>query len=201
MCLLRSYGFTKSADDVWVLFKNAEKLPKGSDWHALEIVNGVFGGSIQLQKYVDSDRKAEETGEEDTHSFNIGAYIGGIHRQERKEKLRYYKKHISIVDDDEEAGVSLDTLYVESFNPYDGVEDREELDWAIGELRRYRKDWLLDYHMDVVIALRQASRGVPESIKILKQVIEEDVIASKLIWIILNSGYRLEELFEECRED
>lgn len=182
--LLRSYAFQKEVpDEVWNLFSKADKLGTGLDY-TLEIINAAMSGDINLNR-----------------EFNLQGYIYSINQTKEHEKRRRYKKNLRINYTADGVGnfgdsIPIDNLtaYVESIDEYEKIDNDHEVRYAIDEINRMSHDILIFHNVDIRTCLFQALRGMPESINLLKKLVNDNPQVGLYIETILGSGYPLENL-------
>ena len=104
-------------------------------------------------------------------------------------------------DDDENSGVSSDRIsyFVDSTDEYEILENSFELRYAINKFNSLQEYFLVNAKCDVKFAVRQALRGIPDSIELLKNLCNDYPVAGELLKIILGSGYTYEEIFPEVK--
>ena len=182
--LLRSYAFQKEVpDSVWNLFSKAEKLGTSLDY-TLEIIDAAMKGDINLNK-----------------EFNLQGYIYSINQTKKHEDRRRFKKNLRInytVDDEADFGdnIQADNLsgYVESIDEYEKIDNDSEVSYAISEINRMSHDIMIFHNVDIETCLSQANRGMPESINLLRKLVNDNPQVGLYIQTILASGYPLETL-------
>lgn len=182
--LLRSYAFQKEVPDtVWNLFSKADKLGTGLDY-TLEIIDAAMQGDINLNR-----------------EFNLKGYIYSINQARKHEDRRRYKKNLRInytVDDEADFGdnIQADNLsgYVESIDEYEKIDNDSEVSYAISEINRMSHDIMIFHNVDIETCLSQANRGMPESINLLRKLVNDNPQVGLYIQTILASGYPLETL-------
>lgn len=186
MSLLRSYSFNKVVtDDIWNLFKDAD-INRGWDY-SLEIIENAMSGGIQTSK-----------------SFSFYGYINNIEKNRRLEKHRSAKRHLHIKDsyDEEESyGVPESALntYVPQDDPYQKIDDDEEVYFAVNEINKMASEFLIFNKVNIQHCVRQALKGIPDAVSELKKLVEEDPHAGEMLRIILGSGYSFDILFSTER--
>lgn len=181
--LLRSYGFTKEVpSEVWELFKEAENVGDKLDY-TLEIIDAAMRGDINTSK-----------------KFNLGGYIYRIEKHKELERGRKKKKVLGICDSiDEYTGyeVPVDNLtgYVDQIDEFEKIENDEEVKYAVDEINKISSYLAINNHIDFSRCVRQALRGTPESINLLKDMVSNNPHAGNMLKIILESGREFDELF------
>ena len=112
--------------------------------------------------------------------FKLKEYVASIDRTRRLEGLREAKKavHLTDVSDDED-------------------ENKFELLQAVNQFNELQYYFMVNAKCDSKLAVRQALRGIPESIELVKNLCNDYPIAADLLKIILGSGYSYEQIFPE----
>lgn len=183
--VLRSFGFTEEVSgDIWNLFKNVSKLPAGMDYHVLEIIRAAQTGDINAKRYAEEGK-----------DFDIVSYIKKIEKNQRKECYRRKKRERVLLDDAdwEEEGVVAPPVFF--IDPYESVDNADELEKAVSWIHDNAMWILIECKIDIIHCMRQALKGIPESIQALKMMSEEYEVVGEKIFIVLSSGYSFEELF------
>ena len=127
--------------------------------------------------------------------FNITAYGNKVKRNRR---LCTYSKsynllHISSDSDSDElepyciseAEVSLAANQVDA---YSGVDDADELEYAIRKLDAMYVDLLIVYRVDFWLCLKLALAGMPEPVEKLRNMAEDNARFSSLLRILLSGA-------------
>ena len=186
--LMKSISFGKEVDpQIWDLFKDANEIGSRLDY-TLEIIDAAMSGNIDLSR-----------------EFELEKYINSINRTRKLEALREAKKVVHITedsyDDEENSGVSSDRIsyFVDSTDEYEILENSFELRYAINKFNSLQEYFLVNAKCDVKFAVRQALRGIPDSIELLKNLCNDYPVAAELLKIILGSGYTYEEIFPEVK--
>lgn len=178
--LLRSVSFnTECSPKVWELFEKANELGTKLDY-TLEIIEAAMQGRIDFEK-----------------DFKLKEYVASIDRARRLEGLREAKRavHVTDVSDDEDSsGVPYP---VDDRDDYEELENKFELQQAVDRFNEMQNYFLVNAKCDSKLAVRQALRGIPESIELVKNLCDEYPIAADLLKIILGSGYSYEQIFPE----
>lgn len=186
--LMKSVSFGDEVDPkIWDLFKDANEIGSRLDY-TLEIIDAALAGNIDFGR-----------------EFELEKYINSINRTRRLEALREAKKTVHITedsyDDEETSGVSLDRIsyFADSTDEYEILENSFELQYAVSQFDSLQEYFLVNAKCDVKLAVRQALRGIPDSIELLKNLCNDYPIAGELLKIILGSGYKYEEIFPEMQ--
>lgn len=178
--LLRSVSFnTECPTKVWELFEKANELGTKLDY-TLEIIEAAMQGRIDFEK-----------------DFKLKEYVASIDRTKRLEGLREAKRavHVTDVSDDEDSsGVPYPA---DDRDDYEELENKFELQQAVDRFNEMQNYFLVNAKCDSKLAVRQALRGIPESIELVKNLCDEYPIAADLLKIILGSGYSYEQIFPE----
>lgn len=187
--LMKSVSFGNEVDSkVWDLFKDANEIGSRLDY-TLEIIDAALTGNIDFNR-----------------EFELEKYINSIRRTRRLEALREAKKTVHITedsyDDEETSGVSSDRVsyFVDGTDEYAILEDSFELQYAIDKFNSLQDYFMVNARCDVKYAVRQALKGIPDSIELLKNLCSDYPVAGELLRIILGSGYKYEEIFPEVWE-
>lgn len=175
-------------DEIWDLFEKWEKVDEPFEY-VLEIIDAATAGRIDLD------------------NFNLAAYNKTIKKNENKVGNRRKNKILRITEDIDEAGVepyavpeAVVSLYAEQVDEYEKLENAEELKFAVKELRTLSVSILYDYRIDLFRCMQQALKGIPNSIKLLQELVNADPYIGSLIKIVLKSEKSLSELFPEIAE-
>ena len=129
--------------------------------------------------------------------FKLKEYVASIDRARRLEGLREAKRavHITDVSDDEDSsGVPYPA---DSRNDYEELENKFELQQAVDRFNEMQNYFLVNAKCDSKLAVKQALKGIPESIELVKNLCDEYPIAADFLKIILGSGYSYEQIFPE----
>lgn len=189
MALLRSYGFSKDIPyKVWELFKKANELGTQLDY-TLEIIDAAMDGKVNFEK-----------------EFNLKAYINAINHSRQLENYRRAKKvkRINVnwgepYDDENSVSEEIISGYVEQTDEYEKLVDDDEVLFAVSEINRMSADILIQNHLEIHTCITQALKGMPESIKLIQDLVADNPYAGELLQIILASGYSYEDLFSRKR--
>ena len=124
----------------------------------------------------------------------------------RLEGLRESKRVVHVADDsgddDDSSGVVSDKqmCFADTSDAYADFADACELQYAVEKLNSLNGYFMVNARCDVRLAVRQALRGIPDSIVLLKRLCEEYPVAADLLKIILGSGQPYESMFPEVYE-
>ena len=140
--------------------------------------------------------------------FNLDAYEATIRKNQHllKESEKKKKSYIdfsgSSDDFDDVAskgGIkaefeSLDTIE-EMKDAFEEVLLNEELDYAVSTIKSLNDDFIADYGTDLIFALKNAVRGIPQAVEEIKKICTDFSVVSELIETILTSKCEVEALF------
>ncbi|MCM1217794.1 MAG: hypothetical protein NC548_25160 [Lachnospiraceae bacterium] len=203
MSLLHSYSFENEVDArAYLPFAYSKKGGRGTDC-ALEVIDASLRGKIDLDRV---EQAALEEGDTDT-AFNLFAYNCEV--QKNRRKVSYVEAgrvlHISGIEEDdyiEAYGVpeSVVSEYADAGKPdeYEKLLDEEEVQYAMGVIMGMQNVLLIEYRINFWHCMRQALKGVPESIALMRRLAEDAPDIGELIWIILSSGRSVEELCQSA---
>jgi len=174
------------SNDIWSLFADWEETPDPFAY-TLEIVDAALSGRIALE------------------NFNLSAYNQTIRKNEVMMSNRRKSKILYIVDDSENSLAEpycIPETVVSPFagqeDAYEKFEDEEEVSYAVREIRDLRGVIISGYRLDVLYCIKQALKGIPESVKALKNLVNSDPFIGELIRVVLESGQPFAELFPEA---
>lgn len=194
MSMLRSYSFVKedyiNMGMLWSIFKPVARLDcKGCDY-VLEIVESALDGKLKIDG-VDTDGNA---------IFDLERYERKVEKNRKLEQARRHKREKVLLDDYDDLeteGVLADTISaLQTEDIAESIVNKAELEWALKYLDENFFDLLVWEKMDIKIALRQANKGIPESIQLIKKVVDKYPIMAEIIHIILSCGKPLEEILK-----
>lgn len=170
--------------------------------YVCEIIDAIHNGTakVDLGKVVDAvinnDKDALK------RVFNIEAYVNSIKKNQRlvNNTAARKKLHICEVDDDgtvEAYGVTESVIsnYAEQKDEYEEFIDNEETLYAVEQLYSMRSELMIEHRLDIIVCMKQAVRGIPQSIACLKKLVTEAPQIGELVKIILSSGKPVSELF------
>ena len=195
--LLRSYNFgtfmgvSELPVNVLNLFLPLAENPSKQIEFASEIVSAGLQGRIDFSK-----------------DFNLDAYEATIRKNQHllKESERKKKTYIDFSgsgdDFDEVASSGGIKADFESFNSVEEMTDafeevllNEELEYAVSTIKSLNNDFIADYGTDLIFALKNAVRGVPQAVEEIKNICKDFVVVSELIETVLKSNKSVELLF------
>lgn len=186
--MLKSYCFFHMGfhDGIWGLFEEWEKVSEPFAY-SLEVIDAAASGRIDMEH------------------FNLDAYNKTIRKNENKVENRRKNKVLHIMYDVSETvtepyGVpeSVVTEYAGQEDEYEKLEDEDEVLYAVREIRELDGVFRCEYRVDILHCIRQALKGLPESVRLLKKLVASDPFIGELIKIILESGQPFAELFPEA---
>lgn len=196
MSLMRSYsygsihGVSELSPEILGLFSDLVTTPEKKIEYASEIISAGLQGRIRFQ------------------NFNLDAYEATIRKNERLGKESKRKKEIfldtsdSSEDWDEvtaKGGIKPDTATVRAVNKmedvYEKLLDDDELRFAVDTIKSLQQSIMVEAHVDIVLTIKQALRGLSDSISVLQKVCDEYAIVAEQVKTILGSGLEFEELF------
>lgn len=193
---LRSYSFgtvlghSELPVEVIELFLDLSSNPEKKIEYASEI---VFAG---LQKRIRCDG-----------TFVLDAYERTIRKNEKLGKENRRKRECSIDysrDTEDEAkrdGSLVSVEYVSSHvvekitDAYEQLIFEDELRYAISTIKKLQPVLLVSAKIDILHTIKQALKGLPDSIELLQQVCSQYDVVAEQIKVILGSGYQFQELF------
>ena len=139
--------------------------------YVCEIIDAIHNGTakVDLGKVVDAvinnDKDALK------RVFNIEAYVNSIKKNQRlvNNTAARKKLHICEVDDDgtvEAYGVTESVIsnYAEQKDEYEEFIDNEETLYAVEQLYSMRSEIMIEHRLDIIVCMKQAVRGIPQSI-------------------------------------
>lgn len=194
MSLLRSFSFgqfhgvTELPENVLSLFTSLVEDPTKKIQYASEIISAGLQGNIDFSR-----------------EFNIDAYEATITRNQRLGVSKRSKK-VSFLDmasdsSDEPAagGVRVDIASLQNVSQmedaYEQLMDEDELKYAISAIKSIQPVLVVEARMDLLYTMRQALKGIPDSVKMLRQVCEDYEVLGEHIKVVLGSGYSFDEMF------
>jgi cell fate (sporulation/competence/biofilm development) regulator YmcA (YheA/YmcA/DUF963 family) len=197
MSLLRSYSFghvcgvTELPENVLNLFIDLVNNPNKKIEFAGEIISAGLLGNIDFER-----------------EFNIDAYEATIRKNQRlgiesKRKKEVFLDFSDNNDDWDEVaqsgGIKADvasTHMVQKMeDAYEKVLMEDELKYAVETIKSLQPMLLVEAKMDFMQTMKQALKGIPESVALLQKVCDTYVVVAEQVKIILTSGYTFEEIF------
>lgn len=198
MALLHSFSYMQETDPrTWLLFTEMQDKGKKTDC-SLEVIDAAGRGKIDLAR-VEEAAMEDRLGE----VFSLSAYSYRVQHNRRLvagsegRSLRY------IMDADggdwEPYGVSEEDLpdMEGQEDEYDKLADEDEVLYAVREAGTLWGYILCEYRVDLWRCMRQALKGMPESIAMLRKLAEDFSYIGSMMQVILSSGKPLESLLPE----
>ena len=184
-------GVNELPDEILGLFVSLVDNPNKKLEFTSEIVFNGLQGRIDLRR-----------------EFNIDAYETSIRKnqvlgKEGKKKKELYIDMSGSSDDWDEVtcsgGIKLDQV---NDRVVDKIQDAyeqllldDELQYAVDTIKALNDDLMLEESIDLIYALKQSVKGIPEAIKSVKEVCENNGLVSELVMTVLNSGYEVSQIF------
>lgn len=194
--MLRSYsygtfcGHNELPDEILNLFTDLVENPEKKIEFASEIISNGLQGRINFNS-----------------DFNIDAYEATIRKNNRLTKESKKKKEVfldmndSSDDFDEVAskgGIKVNRFMPASLQLQDAFEQvllDDELQYAISTIKELDDMLQVEENVFILKVIRQAIRGIPDSVKILRRICDEYEVVAEQIKVILSSGKSFDELF------
>lgn len=190
--MLASYSFQQSiTPEIEELFSGCEELGDELDY-TVEIIEAALSGKINLEK-----------------PFNIVSYVRAVKKHERLEGERRAKKLLHIQtnnpDDDTLEPYSIKEeniqIGVVEKSDFEKLEDIYELQDAVNYIRSVESELVVCENIFIIKVIRQALKGIPDSINILKDICNFYTDVAEALKIILQSNEAFEDLFPESVGD
>lgn len=197
MSLLRSYSFGQMngvdelPEEILRLFTDLVEIPEKQIEFASEIISAAMQGNIDLE-----------------HEFNIDAYESAIRKnirlgKEAKRKKEVFLDYTDSSDSWEETtqagGIKADVATLQAVNKmedaYEQIMLEDELQYAVETIKSLQPMLLIEARIDFLHTMKQALKGIPESVKILQNVCNEYEVLAEQVRTVLSSGYTFEEIF------
>lgn len=197
MSLLRSYSFgqmngvNELPEEILRLFTDLVEIPEKQIEFASEIISAAMQGNIDLE-----------------HEFNIDAYESAIRKnirlgKEAKRKKEVFLDYTDSSDSWEETaqagGIKADVATLQAVNKmedaYEQIMLEDELQYAVETIKSLQPMLLIEARIDFLHTMKQALKGIPESVKILQNVCNEYEVLAEQVRTVLSSGYTFEEIF------
>lgn len=197
MSLLRSYSFgqmngvNELPEEILRLFTDLVEIPEKQIEFASEIISAAMQGNIDLE-----------------HEFNIDAYESAIRKnirlgKEAKRKKEIFLDYTDNSDSWEETaqagGIKADVATLQAVNKmedaYEQIMLEDELQYAVETIKSLQPMLLIEARIDFLHTMKQALKGIPESVKILQSVCNEYEVLAEQVRTVLSSGYTFEEIF------
>lgn len=197
MSLLRSYSFGQMngvdelPEEILRLFTDLVEIPEKQIEFVSEIISAAMQGNIDLE-----------------HEFNIDAYESAIRKnirlgKEAKRKKEVFLDYTDSSDSWEETaqagGIKADVATLQAVNKmedaYEQIMLEDELQYAVETIKSLQPMLLIEARIDFLHTMKQALKGIPESVKILQNVCNEYEVLAEQVRTVLSSGYTFEEIF------
>ena len=198
MSVLRRFSFghicgvTELSDEILNLFIDLSENPEKKIEYASEIISAGLQGNINFKQ-----------------AFNLDAYEAAIRKNIRlgKENKRKKESFLDYSDSSDDnwsevatsGGIKAD---VASYKAVEKMEDayeqlilEDELRYAVETIKSLQPMLLVDARMDFLHTMKQALKGIPESVKLLQKVCNDYEVVAEQVQVILGSGYTFEEIF------
>lgn len=170
-----SYEMSLSEETYGFLFKDVieNKVSLSTLDYSLEIITSALNGAIDFNK-----------------PFSIEKFASVSRKNDRLERVSTFKK---ITYFEEEGGLEI----IDEKDDFSELVDEDELKYAIAKLKGIQYIKSLDRYVDIVSAIKSASRGILPAIQSIKEVCEADEEVAELVELVLASGRSIEECFKE----
>lgn len=194
MSLLRSFSFgqfhgiSELPDEVLSLFSSLVENPDKKIEFASEIISAGLQGNIDFGR-----------------EFNIDAYEAAIRKNQKLGKSNKRKREVFLDftagdDDDSQAGgIRVDIASAQNVqqmeDAYEQLMDEDELRYAVSAIKSLQPVLMVEARLDLIYTIRQALKGIPDSVKMLRQVCTDYEVLGEQVQVVLGSGYAFEELF------
>lgn len=195
--LLRSFSFgtfmgvSELPLEVLNLFIPLTQNPDKRIEFASEIISAGLNGKIDF-----------------TREFDLDAYEATIRKNQRllreneKKKKSYIDFSGSSDDFDDVAcsgGIKADFIQLDSIeemkDAFEEVLSNEDLAYAVSTIKSLNDEFISDFGVDLVFALKKAVQGIPQAVEEIKNICSEFSIVSELIETILSSKQEVDVLF------
>lgn len=194
--MLRSYsygtfcGHSELPDEILNLFTDLVENPEKKIEFASEIISNGLQGRINFNS-----------------DFNIDAYEATIRKNNRLTKESKKKKEVFLdmndSSDDFDEVASKGGIKVNRFMPaalqlqdaFEQVLLDDELQYAINTIKELDDMLQVEENVFILKVIRQAIKGIPDSVKILRHICDEYEVVAEQIRVILSSGKSFDELF------
>ena len=158
------------------------------------IVNGEPVFNYTLEVY-----EAVMDGRIDVKHFNMIGFIKGIQENKKinteksAKKITYFRPE----GFDDGANGIIENHVKAPEDKYTEYDDADEVLWAVNKIKSMQDEFITNYGVHLIHVMKKAAIGFPQAIEIIRKLCEEIDILSEWVYIILNSGQDLEELFPE----
>lgn len=184
-------GINELPENILHLFDSLIDSPTKRLEFASEIVDNGLKGRIDFSR-----------------EFNIDAYEATIRKNQSLGKEGKKKREVFIdtsgsSDDWEEVasngGIKLDQLNAKAVDKiqdaYEQLLIDDELKYAVDTIKMLNDDLMIEESIDLIHALKQAVKGIPDAIKSVSEVCTNNSLVSELVETILSSGYEISQIF------
>lgn len=185
-----SYGVNELPVGIINLFTPLVEEPSRRVEFVSEIITGGLRGRINL------------------NDFDLGKYENGIRKKCYLADLTKGKKTIALetgrMTESTEVSYGLvmsedkvnNRLVQKMKDAYEELQDEDELHYAIQTITALNDSFQIDDGVDMLCALKNAIRGIPSAIAVLKDLCNRYEVVADLIQTILSSGKTYSEMFE-----
>lgn len=200
MSLLRSYSFGTAfgqdgiPEEVLGLFLELAEHPDKKVEFASEIMFAGMCGRINFNS-----------------KFNIDAYEAAIRKNEALNKNNKRKKECAIdflglLEDENDTKISYGLASVDYVSnhtvkkmedAYEQLVMEDELRYAVESIKSLQPVLMTEARIDIIHTIRQALKGVPDSVRNLQNICKEYAVLAEQVQIVLGSGYSFEEIFAQ----
>ena len=183
------YGVTELPTEVLNLFLGLVENPEKKIEYASEIISAGLQGRIDFES-----------------EFNIEAYESAIRKnimlgKENKRKKESFLDFSDSGDDWEEVsrngGIKANTLSdaEQMEDAFEKLIMEDELKYAVATIKSLQPILLTEAKLDFIHTMKQALKGIPESVKLLKEVCKEYEVLAEQVEIVLSSGRDFNTIF------
>lgn len=195
--MLRSFsygsfcGVNELPDEILGLFSDLVENPEKKVEFASEIISNGLQGRIDFNR-----------------EFCLDAYETTIRKNQSLGKESEKKKKVFIdyngsSDDWDEVsikgGIKADQINSRAVDKiqdaYEDLLTDEELKYAVETIKSLNEDLIVEESIDLIYALKQAVRGIPDAVASIQRVCENNGLISELVQTILGSGYEVSQIF------
>lgn len=188
-----AYGVNELPVHVIKLFGDMTKYPDLRIEHANEIIEAGIQGKIDSEKFI------------------LSAYEKGIQRKEQLAKRGRYNKYknvnfledkntdliqtyscytVNMSDLDADDIVSMNSMIIE--DEYEKLLNKDELEYAVEQIKSLQYDILVYDQIDFIGGLKDALKGIPNSVAVIKELCDKYEYIKDLIQIILKANISLD---------
>lgn len=191
------YHVNKPIGKVWSLFSDLYEVNKMIDrersisyGHSVDIINSALSGSIR------------------TDDFNLAAYEYKCDINEKNLRFKRVENELFIVDEfgdtDDSQKVGFGDISVRKLgtkdNSYDEIVDDETFNTCFNSLLGMRNRVIVDYGIDIILALRESLDGVNEAMNLVKIITNQEKDLEVVVTSLCSSsqGNNLYEKLNAC---